>query len=372
MTSRHFDADPIAFSTFFDLDTLYQTIQVPAVDFSDLKAYNRTTFVGDLERIACWSVHERAIGGINSAAQSLSIHNTYMDFWPLPTTVLINPGSQAVTFQSLAAFDADLAGKQSWVEKAQAEYLPQEPFESGNEPTDVEGNLKWGFGHVHSPPPPAQLSCYDELFFVGLRSDPIAHPFVWEIDSPDYYSTWGKIGRHLRFTSKLEELADEYLMAVFDVQRISDLPPFISMHIRRGDFATENMLTDLERYTTAVARIRSHIQLRIDETLYNDGPITARFKIRTLHGKPIPAADYEVLVTTDEPEASPFRLELSALGWKTINHVEMRTEERFGVWWPSMIDSVALARATGFVGSAHSTFSELAVSPYLSTRLSSS
>lgn len=305
-------------------------------------------------------MHERAIGGINSAAASLNIHNTYIDFWPLPPTVLINPGAQSVTFQSLAAFDSDLVGKQSWVEKAQAEYLPQTPFEIGNEPLDVEGNLKWGFGHIHSPSPPQQLACYDELFFASTRDDPIAHPFVFDIDTTaDHFGTWGNVGRHLRFTSKLEALADEYLQALFEVDRIADLPPFISMHIRRGDFATENMLTDLELYTTALAKIRAHIQLRIDESLHHN---TARFKIRTLHGVPIPAADYQVLVTTDESETSPFRLELDALGWKTISHVAMRTEERYGVWWPSMIDMVVLSRATGFVGTSHSTFSELAVS----------
>ena len=59
-------------------------------------------------------------------------------------------------------------------------------------------------------------------------------------------------------------------------------------------------------------------------------------------------------------EASPkFWEEVSQKGWLHINHTTERTLERFGEWYPPLIDIVTQSYAVGFVGTEDSTFSLL-------------
>lgn len=44
-------------------------------------------------------------------------------------------------------------------------------------------------------------------------------------------------------------------------------------------------------------------------------------------------------------------------GWLHINHTQERTLERFGEWYPPLIDIVIQSMAVGFVGTEDSTFS---------------
>jgi len=57
-------------------------------------------------------------------------------------------------------------------------------------------------------------------------------------------------------------------------------------------------------------------------------------------------------------ENSPdFWDDVKSQGWLHINHTQEQTLERFGEWYPPLIDVVIQSMAVGFVGTEDSTFS---------------
>lgn len=63
-----------------------------------------------------------------------------------------------------------------------------------------------------------------------------------------------------------------------------------------------------------------------------------------------------VLVTSDERAESWWK-EVNDLGWVGIDHEKEQTEEKYGKWYPVMIDVVAQSFGKGFVGTDRSTVS---------------
>jgi hypothetical protein len=51
--------------------------------------------------------------------------------------------------------------------------------------------------------------------------------------------------------------------------------------------------------------------------------------------------------------------DVGVLGWKSIDHetAELQTEERWGYWYPILVDSAVMGHAVGYVGTSKSTFS---------------
>jgi hypothetical protein len=54
-----------------------------------------------------------------------------------------------------------------------------------------------------------------------------------------------------------------------------------------------------------------------------------------------------------------FWKQMTDYGWDYLNHTAERTEERYGEWYPLLIDKVSLSLGSGFVGTVSSTFSTL-------------
>ena len=61
---------------------------------------------------------------------------------------------------------------------------------------------------------------------------------------------------------------------------------------------------------------------------------------------------------TDENDPR-FYDELRSYGWSYLNHTAEATFEKYGEWYPLLLDKVALSMGLGFVGTQHSTFSVL-------------
>lgn len=158
---------------------------------------------------------------------------------------------------------------------------------------------------------------------------------------------WIQAGQHLHFSAHLEALADQYLVALFGLWTKRSIPPFISVHIRRGDFEQARGLTSIEAFTDAVQRVRDTLDRRMDDpaTWAGAGHQHQRY-FKGVRGK-----DYAVVVTTDESMDSDFVRHIRAeLGWRVLDHDHMRTVEKLGEWYPTMIDAAVLARGRGFVG----------------------
>lgn len=58
-----------------------------------------------------------------------------------------------------------------------------------------------------------------------------------------------------------------------------------------------------------------------------------------------------------DEESPTFWDEVGTLGWLRIDHRRHRTVERYGIWYPVVIDVVVQSYALGLVGTEDSTFS---------------
>lgn len=142
----------------------------------------------------------------------------------------------------------------------------------------------------------------------------------------------------------------------------SEIPPFISLHIRHGDFGRlcpnatdpfDGCYAPLSTFASVVNEINSALRAK--------GIVADR-----------------VLLTSDE-ERQDWWNEVRALGWTWIDHEALKTAELFGDWYvvfaspvvdfvtfpficryPVFIDAVAQSLGAGFVGTETSTMSLMA------------
>lgn len=69
---------------------------------------------------------------------------------------------------------------------------------------------------------------------------------------------------------------------------------------------------------------------------------------------------HHVIVTSDETDPK-WWAQIKDLGWRFTNHTEARTEERYGLWYPPLIDAVTQSLGVGFVGTDRSTMTMVAM-----------
>lgn len=190
------------------------------------------------------------------------------------------------------------------------------------------------------------------------------------------------IGMDLHFSTQLKEITWEALKTIlphdpsfqpsFDFKFSNSsnppnpFPPFIAVHSRRNDFDAfcakdsngkpdvVGCFTPLSTYAEAVSEIRSELirenpalsEVDIPVILFSDEPkhMNAWFKNR--YHRP-------------EGFSEGFWKEVDVLRWKVLDHElrDLRTNERLGMWYPILIDSVVMSHAVGFVGTKKSTFS---------------
>jgi len=63
-----------------------------------------------------------------------------------------------------------------------------------------------------------------------------------------------------------------------------------------------------------------------------------------------------LIQSLDDPDPE-FWHEVADLGWKFFDHVGQETEDRYGMWYPVVIDIAVQSIASGFIGTDDSTFS---------------
>ncbi|GAA5873183.1 hypothetical protein JCM16303_006963 [Sporobolomyces ruberrimus] len=358
LTPLHFQGLPQDMSKFYDIERFYEETSIPLVELSTLKWWNFTT-PPPVEPVTCWSVLEQVADGRNINDGSMAVHNIDVKYYPLPPLARSSEEAK-IWFEAFHKFDSNPWAKQQWIERVRAENLPH--VESTDPEPKVDENQlapKPGFDVRNTEPPNEQLLCLDTTFFLGSRLFPPAYPLPVRTEPRRSYEGhgWIQAGQYLRFSTHLETLADRYLERLFDVSNVIDIPPFITCHIRRGDFAQARGLTSMDMYTSAVQRVRNELDWRIDNRDGWTGP--GRGNERYVEG--IRGENYAVVVATDEKPNSEFVKTLKEeLGWLVIDHDAEGTEKNLGAWYPPLIDSVILAKGQGFVGTEWSTFSYLA------------
>ncbi|KAG8923486.1 hypothetical protein FRC02_011115 [Tulasnella sp. 418] len=313
------------FSEFFDLSRLRESLNYPVLEWSQVKkaAYAGSEF--DLENvveepIGCWT-------NMKPFSDSHQVQQTNLpDFLKLdvsytstPRSAKLNEWNDAHTsFLGLSSIMYPTGRAKALSEKTSVpSYSPHQ-------------NL--------SLVPDDHLTCFDSLYFTAGRDT-----YEWE---KDYSPVWTLVGKHMRFTKKVEDIAMFYLRKVFGVQRNEDIPPFISVHVRRSDFSwkkclelskKEECFLPLSAYATQIGHVQA--ELRSLNSPYPDGT--------------------HILVTSDEKDPN-WWAQVRERGWYFIDHGGEKTSEVHGKWYPSIIDAYVQSQGIAFVGTGQSTMSLVA------------
>ena len=132
----------------------------------------------------------------------------------------------------------------------------------------------------------------------------------------DFAPAWSFVGTHAHWTPQILSLTREILAETFHVEKGSNLPPFISMHIRHGDFK-RLCPNPSEPFDSCFASL-STFAARVDE-------VKAELRAKGI------VVDH-VLVSSDEKDEGWWN-EVRKLGWTWIDHQALKTTELFGVWY---------------------------------------
>ncbi|KAJ7805164.1 hypothetical protein B0H14DRAFT_3771980 [Mycena olivaceomarginata] len=271
---------------------------LPILEWRDVKEKDSEV----LEDIGCWNVWESVQLNDKAPRHSSVIEKLNLDisYTKTPQWIKMIPNyehDQHSTFWSLASL--------AFSEARNANLVPPLPSPQ----------------HRVSLPPDEQLLCFDFLYYVAAQ----------ENRSP----AWRFVGQHMRWTVTLERLTDDTSGTRLVSAPMILYPPRDDFQNWCGEFTKEECFAPL----SVIAR-------RVDEV-----------KAEVLQQKGV--AVNHVIITSDERDEAWWD-QVVEVGWRTPDHAGLKTEERYGVWYPVLIDAVIHSRGSGFVGTSRSTFSILA------------
>ncbi|KAJ7142920.1 hypothetical protein C8R44DRAFT_726217 [Mycena epipterygia] len=152
------------------------------------------------------------------------------------------------------------------------------------------------------------------------------------LEAEDLSPAWQAVGKHIHFTSEIQEIAASYTRRILTVEPHEPIPPYIAVHVRQGDFGiwcniggvtVEQCFAPLDAFVRRVEEVREEIANRTG-------------------------------ITSDE-ESSVWWNSMYELGWFSPDH--SNTVEHHGPWYPIFLDAAIQAGAAGFVGTDTSTVS---------------
>ncbi|EKM84096.1 hypothetical protein AGABI1DRAFT_67300 [Agaricus bisporus var. burnettii JB137-S8] len=303
------DKPNVDFSEVFDVQQLARDVGIPVLEWHQVK--NRTSEV--LDDLGCWNTWEAVQEHEHFARRSPVTSHLKFDisYTKAPSWIKVIPHfehDRHAYFWALASL--------AFPESRQANLItPSEsPF------------------HRLMLPPDEHLLCFDYLYYVCAHQ-----PFEFEFD---YSPAWRYVGQHMRWTTRLRAIGDSYVRAAFQTPDESTTPPYISIHIRHGDFKNwcgQNPIKDCFASVPTIARRVEEVKAELRES-------------RNLN------VDH-VILTSDEGDEDWWK-EVMDQGWFRIDH--SKTVERYGAWYPVLIDAVIQSGGIGFVGTDRSTMSNLA------------
>ncbi|KAJ7493293.1 hypothetical protein B0H11DRAFT_2277367 [Mycena galericulata] len=299
----------IDFGQVFDIPRLEKEMGQRVLDWSQVKDPKSD----ELDDLGCWNLE---VAVWKATWRSHRPDNLKLDisYTIAPEWVKLRPGDYTdmqATFWSLASLG----------------YADTRPANSDLEPerSPIHNISLW---------PNEHLLCFDNVYFV------CAHQ-AWEFDK-QYSPAWRFVGRQMHWTSAIQSIADNYTRNALGVEYDEAIPPYITVHARRGDFGgdpecknlpAEDCLAPLSAYARRVEEVKAEI----------------------LETKSI-SID-RIIMTSDEKDPAWWNA-VYQLGWTTPDHSQ--TAERYGAWYPIFIDGVIQSGGLGFVGTHKSTVSILA------------
>ncbi|KAG2112419.1 hypothetical protein DEU56DRAFT_201839 [Suillus clintonianus] len=315
--SSHIDksAPPFTFGDVIDIPRLSQAIGIPLLQWHEVKDSESQV----LDDLGCWSIWETVQQHIQNPQPrgSPSLNRLKLDIsWTkAPDWVKLtapNKVDNHASFWSLAALGFPEARSNS--------------LGSKNYPSPQ---------HQVSLPPDDHVLCFDFLYYISAH-----HTWEWELD---YSPAWRFVGQHMRWNATIERIADEHARRAMNVPKDKPTPPYISIHIRHGDFSQECIDIPLDQCFASLPVIARRVSEVQEELRTQKG-------IEVTH----------IIMTSDESDPEWWS-EVRALGWTWVDYVAERTEEIYGKWHPVFIDAIIQSNGAGFVGTRGSTMSTLAI-----------
>jgi hypothetical protein len=300
---------PINFGEVFDVPRLSKGIRKPVLEWHQVKNSSSP----DFDELGCWSVWEAVQEREQFPRRNVVTGMLMLDisYTKAPTWIKIIPRyehDQHSSFASLATLG-----------------FPETRAENAGEPRESPQ-------HRVKLPPDEQVLCYDYLYYVCALQ-----PYEFDFD---HSPAWLFVGQHMHWTSRLENLADEYLRRAFGTEQNETTPHWIAIHIRHGDFLDWCGGVPQEDCFASLSVIARRVEEVKQEILERKGIVVNH-----------------VVMTSDERNATWWE-GVTAQGWFGLDH--SKTKELYGDWYPVLIDAVVQSTGLGFVGTDRSTMSILA------------
>ncbi|CAE6392964.1 unnamed protein product [Rhizoctonia solani] len=324
------DITPTPFGDMFDLAYLSEKLNIPIIEWHELKRTAYSPVDGlqpETEKLGCWSTSAGYKNSAPTYSYSARIYELDISYTPVPSTYSLTHGSDSNTYMWSIWGLASLG-----FPKSRMRVLPDQ--------------LRKTFP-LHSNPdqklePDETMLCWDNLYYTG-----VFEPYPSQDFFRDYSPYWSQVATHMRWKQHLVELANEYLRRHFGIRNTGDpIPPFISVHVRRSDFEAscgkdvtkDQCFAPIAAYERRVQEVKAHLKARVNSTDVQ-----------------------QILVTSDEQDPVWWQ-QVSALGpeWRWIDHAAEKTSEKYGKWFPLLLDMIFQSMGKGFIGTSGSTMSELA------------
>jgi len=184
-------------------------------------------------------------------------------------------------------------------------------------------------------PPDEHLACVDYLYYVCAHTS-----FEYEHDiSP----AWRFVVKYFRWATRLQAIADGYLRRIFNVPEHEPIPPYIAIHARRAnDFIVycngqpkEDCFPSIATYQRRIGEIQEETRERL-------------------------GIDPQHVVMLSDEEDPAWWESIREVGWYSPDHVAEDTVNKYGRWYPVLIDAVMQSSGIGLIGMHGSTMSLLA------------
>ncbi|KAH0591053.1 hypothetical protein H2248_001162 [Termitomyces sp. 'cryptogamus'] len=305
----HVQAAPnVDFGLVFDVPRLRKALNIPVLEWHEVKDRNSE----EVDEIGCWNTWEAVKESEDHPRQSRVTDHLKLDisYTKAPSWIKVIPKyehDQHSYFWSLAAL--------AFPETRAANLVP--PRESPD--------------HHVLLPPDEQMLCYDYMYYVCANQ-----PYEMEFD---YSPAWRFVGQHLHWSPRIEQLAYQYVRRTLGTLEDETIPPWIAIHVRRGDFEVYCSDGPIGCYASLDVIAR-----RVDEV-----------KAELLQRKGI-SVDH-IIMTSDERDTAWWD-EVKGKGWYAVDHSQ--TADLLGPWFPVFIDAAIQSLGAGFVGTDGSTMSMIA------------
>jgi len=177
------------------------------------------------------------------------------------------------------------------------------------------------------------MLCMDYLFYVSASRD-VEYEY-------DFSPAWRYVATHMHWTERLETIGELYLRSTFGLELDQPIPPYITIHMRHGDFGNWCNGVPVEECFAPISVIARRVREIQEELAIKYPGMSVR----------------NVIMTSDERDEGWWDL-VKAQGWYRVDHSS--TAAQYGRWYPVILDAVIQSKGMGFVGTDRSTFSILA------------